>query len=341
MATARKLPSGQWRTLIYSHTENGKRIYESFTAATKKESEFLAAQFKHLNTNSSDLTVSNALNRYIAIKKNILSPKTYREYSNMIKSRYTLIDNIPLKKLNDSIIQNWINKLSENLSPKTVRNIYGLLTATIKMFNQTYSCNITLPQKKQSSIYVPTDNDIENLFIFNKDRNLEIAMLLAAFGSLRRSEICALNYEDINNNDITINKALVLNEENQYVLKQPKTFTSYRTINMPSFVIEKIGSGTGRIITVSPDIISSKFRRLLKQNNLPHFRFHDLRHYQASILHALGIPDKYIMERGGWSSPATLNNIYKHTLKDKQSDFNTIANAYFENMQHKMQHSKK
>ena len=49
MAKAKKLPSGQWRTLVYSHTEkvNGKdkRIYESFTADTKKESEYLAAEF--------------------------------------------------------------------------------------------------------------------------------------------------------------------------------------------------------------------------------------------------------------------------------------------------------
>ena len=49
MAKANQLPSGKWRTRVYSHTEivNGKekRIYESFTADTKKESEFMAAKF--------------------------------------------------------------------------------------------------------------------------------------------------------------------------------------------------------------------------------------------------------------------------------------------------------
>lgn len=50
MATAKKLPSGNWRVLIYSHTEkvDGKDVkrYKSFTAPTKKEAEYLAAQWK-------------------------------------------------------------------------------------------------------------------------------------------------------------------------------------------------------------------------------------------------------------------------------------------------------
>ena len=46
MATAKKLPSGSWRCLIYTgKDENGKRQYKSFTADSKKEAEFLAAAF--------------------------------------------------------------------------------------------------------------------------------------------------------------------------------------------------------------------------------------------------------------------------------------------------------
>ncbi|MCB7523198.1 tyrosine-type recombinase/integrase [[Clostridium] hylemonae] len=57
---------------------------------------------------------------------------------------------------------------------------------------------------------------------------------------------------------------------------------------------------------------------MFKQAGLNHFRFHDLRHYSASIQHALGIPDAYIMERGGWETDGTLKSIYRHTLKDKK-----------------------
>lgn len=52
-------------------------------------------------------------------------------------------------------------------------------------------------------------------------------------------------------------------------------------------------------------------------------------HYQASILHALGIPDKYIMERGGWKTDATLKNVYQHTIADKSKQFTDRANEHF------------
>ena len=63
MAKARKLPSGNWNCKAYSHseplynldgspamlpdgTQDTHRIYESFTAPTRKEAEFLAAEFQ-------------------------------------------------------------------------------------------------------------------------------------------------------------------------------------------------------------------------------------------------------------------------------------------------------
>ena len=48
MATAKKLPSGKYRCLIYIGMENEKRKYKSFTANTKKEAEFLATQYLSL-----------------------------------------------------------------------------------------------------------------------------------------------------------------------------------------------------------------------------------------------------------------------------------------------------
>ncbi len=54
MAKAKKLPSGRWRTLVYSHTEKvwneftqsftNKRKYESFDGDTTAKSEYNAAK---------------------------------------------------------------------------------------------------------------------------------------------------------------------------------------------------------------------------------------------------------------------------------------------------------
>ena len=57
-----------------------------------------------------------------------------------------------------------------------------------------------------------------------------------------------------------------------------------------------------------------------------YMRFHALRHYCASQLHALGMPDAYIMERGGWESDGVLKGIYRHTLSDYAEQENSRIN---------------
>ncbi len=71
---------------------------------------------------------------------------------------------------------------------------------------------------------------------------------------------------------------------------------------------------------------------------MPPYRFHDLRHYSASIMHAMGVPDQYIMKRGGWSNDRVLKDIYRGTVADYEEKFVCMTNAYFENMHHKLQH---
>ena len=48
-----------------------------------------------------------------------------------------------------------------------------------------------------------------------------------------------------------------------------------------------------------------------------------------SILHAIGIPDKYIMARGGWKSNFTMNNVYNHALKEKANEFDIKISEHF------------
>ena len=56
---------------------------------------------------------------------------------------------------------------------------------------------------------------------------------------------------------------------------------------------------------------------------------HDLQHYCVSIQHALGIPDAYIMARGGWKNDAVLKQVYHHALEERQKEMNAAANDYF------------
>ena len=87
-----------------------------------------------------------------------------------------------------------------------------------------------------------------------------------------------------------------------------------------------------RYIEIKSNILSPTTLR--EYNGVPHFRFHDLRHYQASILHAMGVPDKYIMQRGGWRTDNTLKNIYQHTFDKTTKEVSDKINDYFTDILH-------
>ncbi|KAK9679474.1 Phage integrase family [Popillia japonica] len=343
MAKAKKLPSGQWRTLVYNYTDtNGKRHYESFTAETKKESEYLAAEFalsKEEHTKCS-YTFEKARKKYIESKNNILSPSTIRGYQQM-SSYYLDIDDIRIKDFTSKLVGAWVNDFSKTHSPKTVRNGYALVSAVLKEYAPNLHLSIALPQRVKVKCYVPTDNDVQAIIRYysGHDTDMLLSVYLAAFGTLRRSEICALTADDVVGNTIHVNKAMVKNTELKYEIKTTKTVSSDRYVSLPDFVVELFPS-SGNIVSTVPDTITKKFNKTLSKLQIPRFRFHDLRHYSASIMHAIGVPDQYIMQRGGWGSDIILKQIYRGTMDDYQQKFTDMTNDHFNNMQHEMQHKK-
>lgn len=137
--------------------------------------------------------------------------------------------------------------------------------------------------------------------------------------------------KDISGNTIHVHHSLVIGSDRKWHLKAPKTTTSDRYIEAPDFVINKIKE-VGHITTLSPSAITIRFERILARNNIHHFRFHDLRHYSASIRHALGIPDAYIMADGGWCSDNVLKAVYRHAMSDRKKEMSDKANDHFKSL---------
>lgn len=332
MMKAKKLPSGSWRCQVYDFTdENGKRHYRSFTAATKKECTLLAAEFAadKRRIASGNLTIAEALNEYISVKKSVLSPTSIRSYDSMRKNRFKSIEHLMVKNLKNSEVQKWINNLSINLSSKSVCNTYGFLISTLDMFAPGISINAKLPRKKKTNLYVPSDSDIKRILELTEGTDLEIAILFAAFGPLRRGEICALTSDDICGNTVHVSKSMVRDMRNRWIIKEPKTDSSYRSVIMPDFVIDKVRNIDGPLIQVKPDTLTEQFQRMLENIDIPKFRFHDLRHYSASIMHAIGVPDQYIMQRGGWSTDGVMKTVYRNTIDEQTQKMNIKINDYF------------
>jgi integrase len=161
---------------------------------------------------------------------------------------------------------------------------------------------------------------------YSNGSRYEIALHLAVYG-VRRSEICALLASDLDGNTLTIDKALVLNDQNEYVIKSTKTTEGTRRIYVSDYVADLIRS-TGFIYHGDPHSINEYLHRAQDRLGIERFSLHKLRHYYASMSHSLGIPDAYIMESGGWKSDAVLKNVYRKAQQDKAAEMQRFASDY-------------
>ena len=329
------------KNVVYKYNyydEMGKRRCKSFSAPTMTEAKQLSEEWEinRSKTHVSSMTVSEAVKAYIDMQEPVLSPSTVRAYRSIEKHRIPQID-IPLNDLSAQTAQVWINRLvMEDLSPKTVRNCFALLTAAVHLKDKTIDLtDVKLPQPQRYIGHTPSDEEIQKLIDYAKNtgkRDLYIAILLAAFGPLRRSEVCALTDQDVNGNEITINKSIVKDDLGVWHIKAPKTRQSARIVSYPDFVIAEIKDIKGPLVNCDPDQLHHRFRRAIKYSKSVPFRFHDLRHYGASIMHALGVPDIYIMQRGGWSTDYVMKRVYINAMDEEKKKQTDIINSHFSNL---------
>jgi integrase len=196
---------------------------------------------------------------------------------------------------------------------------------------------------------VPTKAEAEAIMKVLVGTDIECQALLALTCSLRQSEIAALKKSSIKGSDVTIRGARVLDEDNKLVYKETnKSAAGRRTVTMPKYLSDKIkeickGKEPDEyLFNAYPDDVLAKFKRLLKNNGLPQYTMHSLRHCFAAIMHANNVPDKYIMEMGGWSSDSVMKKIYQYTFEDETKKAKKKVNSYFDGvMQHEMHHESK
>ena len=316
--------------------ETGRRRGKTFSAPTKREAKTKAEDWINDNLDGGKpvVTVSEAVEAYLNAKHGVLSPSTLRSYEGIQKNHLDSIGEISIRRLDNATVQRWVSDLSGKLSPKTVKNCFGLLSAAVAMQDDNVRIRAQLPQQAKFDNYCPSDEDIAvllNQIRRDGDGELLRAVLLAAFGPCRRSEVCALIANDIKGNVVYINKALVKSSDGTWVIKLPKTKDSTRRIVYPDFVIAELSGISDRIIPHTPDYIGNKFRDTLKRAGLPHFRFHDLRHYGASIMMYMGISQKTIEARGGWSSGSPiLRRIYQNQIEEEAKKENIRINEHFQ-----------
>ena len=171
-------------------------------------------------------------------------------------------------------------------------------------------------EKRENEHYAPSEEDIRRILDASKDdKAYHVAFQLGVMG-MRRSEICALTMDDIDQNTLTINKALVQDRDNNWIVKPTKTTAGTRKLYIPDSLVHEIREN-GYIFKGYPNKMSVALKRYQRKLGIPSFRFHDLRHFMASYAHAKGMSDADIMSTGGWKSDYTMKSIYRNEMNAK------------------------
>ena len=325
---ATKLPSGSWRVSVMI---DKKRI--SLTASTKREVERMAAALKSgaKQAANSPLSVRDVIEDYIASKDAVLSPSTVAGYRRILEHALpTWLLDMQADKAGPQIIQKAVNEMARDRSPKSVRNAHGLLSAALTAHDPALVLRTTLPQKLKYDVAIPSMSDISKIASAAKGTKDELPILLAIWLGLRMSEILGLKWRDLDCNIIHIRRALVDEGE-----KATKTYSSQRDLIIPDYIVQLLQSAphTGEhIVPLTRRTLYCRFQTVCKRAGVQHYRFHDLRHINASVMLALNVPNKYAQERMGHATDNMLKTVYQHTMASEQQAVAKKMDSFFESI---------
>ena len=284
------------------------------------------------------------------------SGKTRERYAEFVRKHIVPhLGTIELQKLEGSRIDAFYAHLIKagrldgggGLSPQTVRHTHRVLSLICKSAVKAGKLRVspmdavqTAPKVRRAEVRVLGADDLERLLNHLEGGPLYMPVLLAVSTGLRRGELLALRWQDINFEKATLQVAQVIELVGwQMSLKEPKTERSRRSIALSTRVVQELRHhrktqaeeclrlGCSRFELVfphwdgtirNPNNFSKQFADEAAAAKLPHITFHGLRHTHITHLLRSGVPVHVVSARAGHSNPTVTLNVYSHLLEGDQ-----------------------
>jgi integrase len=212
-------------------------------------------------------------------------------------------------------------------SPKTLTNAFALVKSSLKKVGYAVP-DVNLPTVITPDLLFLDYEQIPVYLSAAKGKAGELASILALH-SLRMSELLAITVNDVDDKYITVNKAVVRDDNNQYVQKITKTEKSTRQIPVMIPRLLELLPDNGRLVTNTPTAIEKQIRRVCEASSLPYIGCHGLRRSFASLAFHLHWDERSIMSVGGWSNMQTVHKVYiKLAQQDLIANTSSMANFY-------------
>ena len=363
-----QLSNGKWRGVVYTEKVGGNWKRKYFQGDSEKEVRRLVNNLiyelqNNIHADPGRITMEKFLNDWFEIHKNMIEENTAEYYRDMLDKHIIVgIGKILLRELKpadlDVFYSNLHNKPRKPREPKpgkrkerivplswnSINKLNSIIRKSLdyamknKMIMSNAADFVSIPKKEK---YVPAIIEEENFKILidqaKGDFKEALPILLAACTGLRRGEVFGLNWRDVNfkNNTISVNG--VVTRYRKYITKKTKNTSSQRFFAVPEFIMQILSDYRASLKVVPEKVCtaytaqsySSHFSLLLERFNLPHVRYHDLRHFNAIIMLKYGVKDKTASKRLGHASVKTTTDIYQHVLSSMDIEAAKILNDVF------------
>ena len=292
---------------------------------------------------------------YIEQLKETSSKSHYTQYAYYVNNWINpKIGNLHIDALTEQHLQSVINAAySKGLAKKTLQNIRGCMSAWLKFcrmnkYTNIYPENISIPNgaySKDKQILSP--NDVKNVFLCDKIilRNKEVfdfyvyAYRFEILTGLRPGELIGLQWSDINDNIVTLKRAInthgeitrgkndnarrsfSLTEYSRNVLIQQKELLNKMNIQSEYVFPNSYGSA------LREGYYYKRWKRFCRCNNIPDITAYEMRHTFVSITKSL--PEGYIKQLVGHSKDMDTYGIYSHEIEsDKENAAKMIQDIF-------------
>lgn len=240
------------------------------------------------------------------------------------------------KDITENIVARAVNDECHSYAAKTVVNRWRFLAEVLEWATGN-TFHPQLPQTVRKDVQFLDQTELDTFLKYIKGKPIEIPALLA-ISSLRRSELAALDWKDIDleNRWIRVRGAVVPDENNRMVRKETnKNASSRREIPIiePLYVaLQAVERKEGPVVRWHPATVWKNIKKACSEAGVQEIGPHGMRHTFASLCHSLGMPAQAAMEIGGWSDRTTMDRIYTHVSR---RDKTTYQNAFTEHFSKK------